>query len=161
VQGRLNTNADTNRLPTTPLQRIVKSGIDKNLPAVNEAKQINKSISALGNVIKALANNSSLRSDSTDVSHVPFRDSKLTRILTETLSGKAACVLIANLSNSIDDAEENMMTLKFAERAMSIATKPVKFESVVKTQPKNAKKDRSRNQGEDHNIWYIPVARVA
>ena len=87
-------------------ERIFKSRIDKIRPAVNEARQINKSISSLGNVIKALAKNSGNYRTEEKEQHVPFRDSKLTRILTETLSGKAACVLIANLSNQIDNAEE-------------------------------------------------------
>ena len=96
-------------------ERVLKSGIDNNKCAMQEAREINKSISSLGNVINALSSRSSA-CPSHSAPHVPFRDSKLTRILTETLGGRAACVLIANLSNHLEDQEENMMTLNFAER---------------------------------------------
>jgi len=96
-------------------ERITKVGGGAN--AARETCKINKSISTLGNVIKALGKNT--KSD-----HVPFRDSKLTRILTETLNGKAACVLIANVSNDRESLEENLNTLMFAERAMYVQTKP-------------------------------------
>lgn len=57
-------------------ERISKSGTDG--LRMEEAKKINISVSSLGNCINALANN-------TNIQHVPFRDSKLTRILTECL----------------------------------------------------------------------------
>jgi kinesin family protein 5 len=57
-------------------ERISKSGSDS--IRIEEAKKINLSVSSLGNCINALANNANLQ-------HVPFRDSKLTRLLTECL----------------------------------------------------------------------------
>ncbi len=55
-----------------------------------EARSINASLSALGNVIVALADSKT--------SHIPFRDSKLTRLLQESLSGKANTVRLANIA---------------------------------------------------------------
>jgi hypothetical protein len=76
-----------------------------------EARQINKSISALGNVILALSAGPAGGPPAT-LAHVPFRDSKLTRLLTGTLGGRAACVLVANVSASPGHAEEAAMTLR-------------------------------------------------
>eukprot|EP00897_Mesotaenium_endlicherianum_P003083 jgi/Mesen1/2802/ME000172S01954 len=71
---------------------------------LKEAGSINKSLSALGNVIKALVDISEGK-----IRHVPYRDSKLTFLL--------KCTLIANISPARKSAEETLSTLKFAQRA--------------------------------------------
>ena len=75
---------------------------------LKEAVNINKSLSALGNVIKALTENQP---------HVPYRDSKLTFMLKNALGGNSRCCLIACISPAARNIDESLSTLKFAERA--------------------------------------------
>ena len=82
----------------------------------DEAKMINKSLSALGNVIKALTEAST---------HIPYRDSKLTRILQESLGGNSLTVLIITCSMSSFNATETLSTLRFGSRAKKIKNKPI------------------------------------
>ena len=81
---------------------------------LEEAKLINKSLSSLGNVINALTEKSS---------HVPYRDSKLTRILQDSLGGNAKTVLVVAVSPSSFNASETVSTLRFGTRAKSIENK--------------------------------------
>ncbi|ETN41020.1 uncharacterized protein HMPREF1541_02953 [Cyphellophora europaea CBS 101466] len=82
---------------------------------LEEAKKINKSLSALGMVINALTDGKS--------SHVPYRDSKLTRILQESLGGNSRTTLIINCSPSSYNDAETVSTLRFGMRAKSIKNK--------------------------------------
>jgi len=82
---------------------------------LDEAKTINKSLSALGNVINALTDGKS--------SHVPYRDSKLTRILQESLGGNSRTTLIINCSPSSYNEAETLSTIRFGYRAKSIKNK--------------------------------------
>ncbi|KIO26249.1 hypothetical protein M407DRAFT_235490 [Tulasnella calospora MUT 4182] len=79
---------------------------------LEEAKKINKSLSALGMVINALTDGKS--------SHIPYRDSKLTRILQESLGGNSRTTLIINCSPSSYNETETISTLRFGMRAKSI-----------------------------------------
>lgn len=80
---------------------------------LEEAKKINLSLSALGNVIHALT----VLSD-----HVPYRDSKLTRLLQESLGGNFKTALVITCSPSQRNLDETIKTLKFAQRAKKIKT---------------------------------------
>lgn len=80
---------------------------------LEESKQINKSLSALGNVISALT-------DSKGRTHIPYRDSKLTRMLEDSLGGNCKTTMIAMVSPAIDALMETISTLKFANRAKHI-----------------------------------------
>lgn len=84
---------------------------------LDEAKMINKSLSALGNVINALTDGRS--------SHIPYRDSKLTRMLQESLGGNARTWLVINCSPSSYNASETLSTLRFGNRAKAIQNKAV------------------------------------
>ncbi|KAG1789886.1 kinesin heavy chain [Suillus plorans] len=79
---------------------------------LEEAKKINKSLSALGMVINALTDSK--------VKHIPYRDSKLTRILQESLGGNSRTTLIINCSPSQYNESETLSTLRFGIRAKSI-----------------------------------------
>ncbi|KAL1755913.1 putative kinesin-1 [Schizophyllum commune] len=79
---------------------------------LEEAKKINKSLSALGMVINALTD--------AKVKYVPYRDSKLTRILQESLGGNSRTTLIINCSPCIYNESETLSTLRFGIRAKSI-----------------------------------------
>eukprot|EP01050_Picozoa_sp_SAG11_P000820 SAG11_NODE_30_length_23132_cov_22.413277_8_plen_206_part_00 len=78
---------------------------------LEEAKKINQSLSALGQVIKALADGKG---------HVPYRDSKLTRLLQEALGGNSKTSLLVAASPHLDNLEETIGTLNFAKRAKTI-----------------------------------------
>ncbi|CAO3594903.1 unnamed protein product [Absidia cylindrospora] len=82
---------------------------------LEEAKKINKSLTSLGQVINALTDGKS--------SHVPYRDSKLTRILQESLGGNSRTTLIINCSPSSYNESETLSTLRFGMRAKSITNK--------------------------------------
>lgn len=82
---------------------------------LEEAKKINKSLSALGMVINALTDGKS--------SHIPYRDSKLTRILQESLGGNSRTTLIINCSPSSYNDIETLGTMRFGMRAKSIKNK--------------------------------------
>lgn len=106
-----------------------------------EAKHINKSLSALGNVINALTAPGMGRSGDNDGSdagdairratHVPFRDSKLTRLLQDSLGGNAKTVLVLAISESQEHVTESVNTLRFGERARQLCTKPTVNSDIV------------------------------
>lgn len=83
---------------------------------LKEAAKINLSLSALGNVISALADGRS--------GHVPYRDSKLTRLLQDSLGGNARTVMVATLGPSSQHYEETLTTLRYANRAKNIQNQP-------------------------------------
>merc|ERR1711972_910697 len=78
---------------------------------LKEGANINKSLSALGNVINAL---SSIASGSKKV-FIPYRNSKLTRVLQESLGGNSLCTMIATMSPSSTNLEETLSTLNYAK----------------------------------------------
>uniref|UniRef100_A0A8B9IPJ5 Kinesin-like protein n=1 Tax=Anser cygnoides TaxID=8845 RepID=A0A8B9IPJ5_ANSCY len=83
---------------------------------LKEATKINLSLSALGNVISALVDGKS--------THIPYRDSKLTRLLQDSLGGNAKTVMVANIGPASYNVEETLTTLRYANRAKNIKNKP-------------------------------------
>ncbi|KAI3737142.1 hypothetical protein L2E82_27137 [Cichorium intybus] len=86
-----------------------------------EGVHINKGLLALGNVISALGDDKKRK----EGAHVPYRDSKLTRLLQDSLGGNSRTVMIACVSPADINAEETLNTLKYANRARNIQNKPV------------------------------------
>ncbi|OMJ95391.1 hypothetical protein SteCoe_1146 [Stentor coeruleus] len=84
---------------------------------LDETKNINKSLSALGNVICALTNTKS--------THIPYRDSKLTRVLSESLGGNSKTSLIITCSLAASNEAETISTLRFGTRAKAVNNKPI------------------------------------
>jgi kinesin family protein 3/17 len=80
---------------------------------LEESKRINQSLSALGNVIAALT-------DPRGRQHIPYRDSKLTRILEDSLGGNCKTTMMAMVSPALEAMVESLSTLKFANRAKNI-----------------------------------------
>ncbi|KAL6341604.1 hypothetical protein AAG906_032725 [Vitis piasezkii] len=89
-----------------------------------EAGEINKSLLTLGRVINALVEHSG---------HVPYRDSKLTRLLRDSLGGKTKTCIIATISPSIHCLEETLSTLDYAHRAKNIKNKPEVNQKMMKS----------------------------
>ncbi|KRY23016.1 Kinesin heavy chain [Trichinella patagoniensis] len=92
-------------------EKVSKTGAEGTI--LDEAKNINKSLSALGNVISALAEGTK--------SHVPYRDSKLTRILQESLGGNARTTIVICCSPASFNEGETKSTLLFGARAKTIS----------------------------------------
>ncbi|XP_076367359.1 kinesin-like protein KIF12 isoform X2 [Tachypleus tridentatus] len=84
-----------------------------------EANNINKSLLVLGNCISALADSKKRNG------HIPYRDSCLTKLLSESLSGSGMVLMIACISPSRTNVAETMSTLRYASRAKRIKTKPI------------------------------------
>lgn len=89
-----------------------------------EAGEINKSLLTLGRVITALVEH---------LGHVPYRDSKLTRLLRDSLGGKTKTCIIATVSPSVHCLEETLSTLDYAHRAKNIKNKPEVNQKMMKS----------------------------
>jgi len=83
-----------------------------------EGACINKSLLALGNCINSLFSNNSKGQNN----HVPYRDSKLTRLLKDSLGGNCRTVMIANVSAHPLHYEDTLNTLKYANRTKELKT---------------------------------------
>ncbi|XP_066872179.1 kinesin-like protein KIF17 [Kogia breviceps] len=83
---------------------------------LREATKINLSLSALGNVISALVDGR--------CKHIPYRDSKLTRLLQDSLGGNTKTLMVACLSPADSNYRESLSTLRYANRAKNIKNKP-------------------------------------
>ena len=83
---------------------------------MKEATKINLSLSALGNVISALVDGKT--------HHIPYRDSKLTRLLQDSLGGNTKTIMIAAVSPANYNYDETLSTLRYASRAKFIKNKP-------------------------------------
>ncbi|KAE8981205.1 hypothetical protein PR003_g25235 [Phytophthora rubi] len=87
---------------------------------ISELKAINLSLSALGNCISALSKQSQQNQASY---HVPYRDSKLTRLLQSSLGGNAKTALVVTVTPAVSEAPETLQTLQFGQRAMQVAVR--------------------------------------
>ena len=95
-------------------ERISKTGAEGKV--LDEAKKINTSLSALGKVINALTDGKS--------THIPYRDSKLTRVLQESLGGNSKTALIVTCSPHLSNISETISTLRFGISAKKIKNTP-------------------------------------
>ena len=84
---------------------------------LKEGAKINLSLTALGNVINALV-------DGKKGGHIPYRDSKLTRLLQDSLGGNTKTLMLASISPALDNYDETMSTLRYAARARNIKNTP-------------------------------------
>ncbi|KAK3239345.1 hypothetical protein CYMTET_50726 [Cymbomonas tetramitiformis] len=84
---------------------------------LKEAQHINKSLSALGDCIAALSSKSA---------HIPYRNSKLTQLLQDSLGGDAKTLMFVQASPALPDAAETLCSLNFAARAKAVDTGPAK-----------------------------------
>jgi kinesin family protein C2/C3 len=92
-------------------ERLEKTGAGDDPERMKEAQAINKSLSALGTVIAALAANDK---------HVPYRDSKLTHLLADSLGGNSKTLMLVACRGEPDNAPETINSLTFAARAKAV-----------------------------------------
>ena len=103
-------------------ENISRSGAKKE--RAREAGEINKSLLTLGRVISALVERQS---------HIPYRDSKLTRLLRDSLGGKTKTCIIATIAPTALCLDETLNTLDYAQRAKSIKNRPEVNRKISKT----------------------------
>jgi len=103
-------------------ERLDRSGAASDARRLKETQAINKSLSCLGDVFTSLANGSK---------HIPFRNSKLTYLLQDCLSGDGKALMFVNLSPTIESSHESLCSLRFAKRVNQVelgkATKHIQY----------------------------------
>jgi len=117
TKKRSNKTSKTSLVDLAGSERIDKTGATGD--RLREGVNINKALSALGNVIKALCD----RAQGKKNKHVPFRDSKLTWLLKQSLGGNSKTIMIAAISPAADNYDESVQTLRYANRAKQIKNK--------------------------------------
>ncbi|TFY80453.1 hypothetical protein EWM64_g3555 [Hericium alpestre] len=127
------TNLQENRVLTGKINLVDLAGSENNKLTGNdpsrmqESSAINKSLSVLGQVVHALNQNAS---------RIPYRNSKLTRILQDALGGNSVGLLICNLAPGLKFRQDTLNTLNFAVRTKNVENKPVVNERDNRPAPK-------------------------
>lgn len=156
VQGRDLTSGTTLRgsmhlVDLAGSERVDKSEVTGD--RLKEAQHINKSLSALGDVIASLAHRNS---------HVPYRNSKLTQLLQDSLGGQAKTLMFVHISPEPEALGETISTLKFAERVATVELGAARVNKdsadvkELKDQIATLKAALARKEGETEHLQHSP-----
>ncbi|XP_048639115.1 kinesin-like protein KIF12 isoform X5 [Marmota marmota marmota] len=111
-----------------------------------EANSINRSLLALGHCISLLLDPQRKQS------HIPFRDSKLTKLLADSLGGRGVTLMVACVSPSAQCLPETLSTLRYASRAQRVTTRPQAPKSPVAKQPQRLETEMLQLQEENRHL---------
>ncbi|KAG9155843.1 hypothetical protein Leryth_004090 [Lithospermum erythrorhizon] len=139
-------------------ERVDKSEVTGD--RLKEAQHINRSLSALGDVISSLAQKNA---------HVPYRNSKLTQLLQDSLGGQAKTLMFVHISPEPDAIGETISTLKFAERVATVELGAARVnkdsadvkelkEQISNLKAALAKKERHQNSGQHMTSGFPPAS---
>lgn len=130
LNGKMQTRIQRSKLSMIDLagSERAKATVGREKELRKEGQNINKSLLALGNCINALSSGST---------HVPFRDSKLTRLLKDSLGGNCRTIMIANVSPCPSNYEDTYSTLNYAKRAKNIRVSLSKAQLAIATSSDN------------------------
>ncbi|KAK7269399.1 hypothetical protein RIF29_22125 [Crotalaria pallida] len=158
VQGRDLTSGNSLRgcmhlVDLAGSERVDKSDVTGD--RLKEAQHINKSLSALGDVIASLSQKQS---------HVPYRNSKLTQLLQDSLGGQAKTLMFVHISPEREALGETMSTLKFAERVSTVELGAARVNKAgadvkeLKEQIASLKSALARKEGEPEQFLMSPYS---
>ncbi|XP_074769700.1 kinesin-like protein KIFC3 isoform X4 [Athene noctua] len=135
----LRTTGKLNLVDLAGSERVGRSGAEGS--RLREAQHINKSLSALGDVIYALRSRQG---------HVPFRNSKLTYLLQDSLSGDSKTLMMVQVSPAEKNTSETLCSLKFAERVRSVELGPVSRKAELASWPSQEQLEGEAPSGRGH-----------
>eukprot|EP01018_Ginkgo_biloba_P014883 Gb_23899 [translate_table: standard] len=154
LQTQVQTKGKLSFVDLAGSERVKKSGVSGD--GMKEAQSINKSLSALGDVISALAN---------EVQHVPYRNHKLTMLMSDSLGGNAKTLMFVNISPAESNLEETYNSLNYASRVRSItndASKNVSTKEVARLKKVIAQmKEHAGKKVEDVDLEEIQDDRLS
>ncbi|CAG9863505.1 unnamed protein product [Phyllotreta striolata] len=113
---------------------------------LEEANNINKSLMVLGYCISSLSDAKRTKG------HIPYRDSKLTKLLADSLAGNGVTLMIACISPAKSNIHETLNTLRYAARAKKIRTKPIVVMDPREALILNLKREVTTLQSENHHL---------
>ncbi|XP_078206386.1 kinesin-like protein KIF12 isoform X4 [Callithrix jacchus] len=113
-----------------------------------EANSINRSLLALGHCISLLLDPQRKQS------HIPFRDSKLTKLLADSLGGRGVTLMVACVSPSAQCLPETLSTLRYASRAQRVTTRPQAPKSSVAKHPQRLETEMQQLQEENRRLQF-------
>jgi kinesin family protein C2/C3 len=105
------THGKLNLIDLAGSERVAKSGAINDAQRLKEATNINKSLSCLGDVIAALGSKQK---------HIPYRNSKLTHLLQDSLGGSAKTIMVVQVAPVLKNVDESVNSLKFATRVRAV-----------------------------------------
>lgn len=125
-------------------ERIKRTGAEGK--RMKEGININKGLFVLGQVVSTLSEMGQQADGTSSSAHVPYRDSKLTRLLQDSLGGNSRTIMVACVSPADSNSEESLNTLRYAQRARNIKNSAVRNVVASSISPAEAASLRRENQ---------------
>ncbi|KAJ8339638.1 hypothetical protein SKAU_G00342710 [Synaphobranchus kaupii] len=144
------TSGKLNLVDLAGSERIAKSGAEGS--RLREAQCINKSLSALGDVIHALRSKQA---------HVPFRNSRLTYLLQDSLSGDSKTLMMVQVSPLDTNVSESVCSLKFAQRVRSVELGPHHPKTGPRTRPRPPRHTHDSVELDSPPVTPLPISRTS